>query len=141
MIKLVLIVFVLLEVDVTLRGGCGIWENCYSPREAKGLQGCSKTLSFVALLKELWTRSVQDFILLFLWCKSGELGGTGNTRFPCVFPVVEGSSWDLLQALRSYYAELNWVSWLTSDVWLNSKCTSSWRCCPCRVEYSKQYVH
>ena len=32
------------------------------------------------------TASVQDFILLFLWCKSGELGGRGSPRFPCVAP-------------------------------------------------------
>ena len=48
------------------------------------------------------TASVQDFILLFLWCKSGELGGRGSPRFPCVVPVVENFSSDLLQVIITY---------------------------------------
>ena len=42
--------------------------------------------------------SVQDFILLFL-CKSGELGGRGNPRFPCVTSVVGSFSSDFLRAV------------------------------------------
>ena len=48
------------------------------------------------------TASVQDFIVLFLWCKSGELGGRGSPRFPCVAPVVESFSSDLLQVIITY---------------------------------------
>ena len=34
----------MLEVDVILGDGCGIWEHLYSFREVKYLQGCSKSL-------------------------------------------------------------------------------------------------
>ena len=42
--------------------------------------------------------SDQDFILLFFWCKSGELIGRGSPRFPYVTPVVESFSSDALRA-------------------------------------------
>ena len=38
------------------------------------------------------------------WCKSRELGGRGSPRFPCVTPVVEKFSLDLLRAIISYWA-------------------------------------
>ena len=49
--------------------------------------------------------SVQDFIFCFcVWCRSRELGGWMSRRFPCVTPVIESFSSDLLQA-RSYWTE------------------------------------
>ena len=58
MIRPILVVFILLEVDVTLGDGCGIRERWHSFREVKCLQGCSKTLwfSFLVLLKEIRMR-------------------------------------------------------------------------------------
>ena len=52
------IVFILLEVAVTLRDGCGIGEHWHSFREVKCLHGYSKTLwfLFLVLLKEMRTR-------------------------------------------------------------------------------------
>ena len=43
MIKPMVVVFALLEVDVTVDNGYGISEHCHSFREVKCLQGCSKT--------------------------------------------------------------------------------------------------
>ena len=48
--------------------------------------------------------SVQYFILLF-WCKSKESGGRVSPRCPCVTPVVESFSSDLLRAIISYWLE------------------------------------
>ena len=48
--------------------------------------------------------SVQDFVLL-LWCESGELGGRGSPRFPCVIAVVKSFSSDFIQGLISYLTE------------------------------------
>ena len=58
MIKPIVVIFILLEVDVTLGDGCVIWEHWHSFREVKCLQGCSKILwfSFLVLLKEMRTR-------------------------------------------------------------------------------------
>ena len=57
MIKPILVVFILLEVDVTLGGGDGTGEHWHSFSEVKCLQGCYKTLwfSFLVLLKEMRT--------------------------------------------------------------------------------------
>ena len=99
-----MIVFILLKVDVTLGGGCGIGEDWHSFREVKFLQGWSKTLwfRFLMLLKEMGARgSERDFILLF-WCKSGELGSKGSPRFLCVTLVVGSFSLDFLRAVISY---------------------------------------
>ena len=58
MIKPIMVVFILLEFDVTLGDGCGIWEHWHSFKEVKCLQASSKTLrfSFLVLLKEMRTR-------------------------------------------------------------------------------------
>ena len=93
-----MVVFVLLEVDVSLGDGCEIWEHWHSFREMKCLLGCSKTLwfSFVVLLKEMRTRGESKISSYwFFWCKSGELGGRGSPRFPCVATVVKNFSSDL----------------------------------------------
>ena len=50
------------------------------------------------------TGSVQGIILLFFCCKSGEVGGIGSRRFPCVTPVLESFSSDLVRATISYWA-------------------------------------
>ena len=48
--------------------------------------------------------SVQDFILSF-WCESRLLGDRASPSFPCVIPVVERFSSELLRAIVSYWAE------------------------------------
>ena len=40
-----------------------------------------------------------------VWCKSRELRGRGNSRFPCVAPVVESFFSDFLRARISYWEE------------------------------------
>ena len=57
-----MIVFILLKVDVTLGGGCGIGEDWHSFREVKFLQGWSKTLwfQFLMLLKEMGARGQRE---------------------------------------------------------------------------------
>ena len=51
-------------------------------------------------------RSFEDFIFWFcVWCKSKELGSRVGRRFPCVNPVMENFSLDLLRAIISYWTE------------------------------------
>ena len=50
--------------------------------------------------------SVQDFILLFFWCKSGEFVSRGSPRFLFVAPVVENFSSDVLLAIITYWEKL-----------------------------------
>ena len=59
MIKPMVAVFVLLEVDVILGNGCGIWEHWHGFREVKCLHACSKTIwfSFLVLLKERYQQN------------------------------------------------------------------------------------
>ena len=49
---------------------------------------------------------VQGYLLLlFFWCKSGELGYMGSSRLLCVTSVVESFSTDLLQTMISCFVE------------------------------------
>ena len=48
------------------------------------------------------------------WCKSRELGGRSSPRFPCVTPVEESFSSDLLWAIISYWVGLHLESCQTS---------------------------
>ena len=137
------------------------FENIGSFREVKFLQGCSKVVPrwflFPVLLKEPRMQGQSNITsCYFCWCKSGELGGSSSLRFPCVTPVVESFSSDLLWVIIIYWAEshlescqnhdeapickiannLNTLTIFakkgpTTDVWLDSKCTSNWRCCKC----------
>ena len=78
------------RVDATLGDRCGIWEHLHSFKEVK------------------WRRGVSPFILWFcVWCKSRELRDRVSPRFPCVTPVMESFSSNLLQATISYWTELH----------------------------------
>ena len=60
------VVFVLLEINITLGGGCGICVNWRRFNQVKSLQSCSKilVLLFLMLTQENEdVRSVQDFII------------------------------------------------------------------------------
>ena len=93
-----LLVFVFWGVDAVLGDGCGIWE---------------RLLSFSGVK---WAhRSVQDFIFWFcVWCKSGELGGRGIPRFPCLTTVMESFYSDFLWAIISYWTKSHLESSQTS---------------------------
>ena len=57
MIKPIVVVFILLEVDVTLGGGFGIGEDWHRFREVKCLKGCSIIwFSLLVLLKKMRAR-------------------------------------------------------------------------------------
>ena len=43
--------------------------------------------------------SIQQMNCSCSWCKSRKLGGRGSLRFPCVTPVAESFSTDLLRAM------------------------------------------
>ena len=103
--------------------------------------------------------SIQQMNCSCCWCKSRKLGGRGSSRFPCVTPVVESFSTDLLRAMIRQGHIQNPVKhpvqhprWSSSakipnglntftiseknsnaDVRLKSKCVSDWRYCKCRV--------
>ena len=50
----------------------------------------------------------------YFWCKSKELRHRISRRFPCVTPVIENVSSELLQALTSYWTESQLQSCQTS---------------------------
>ena len=130
------VVLVLLELDVTMGDGCEIWEHWPSFKEAKCLQGCSKTIwfSFLVLLKEMRTRGQFKISSCCFWWKSGELWGRGSPRFPCLTPVVESFSSDLLWTIISYWAESHLESCQTSTMELFQE-NSRW---PQHVDYFRK---
>ena len=95
----------------------------------------------------------QDFIFwCCIWFNSRELGGGLSPRFPCVTPVMESFSSDLLRAIISFWTKLHLefcqISTMelfcedsrrakdvdyfcrkcsTADVRLDSKCASDWK--------------
>ena len=92
------VAFVVLGVDATLGDECGIWEHLHSFREVKWGRGVSQKLN----------------VLVFVYFKSRELRGWVSPRFPCVTPVMESFSLDLLQAIKSYWTESHLESCQTS---------------------------
>ena len=82
--------------------------------------------------------SVQGFIFWFcVWCKSRKLGGRVSLRFPCVIPVMESFSSDLLQAMISYGTKSHLESCQTFTMKLFSK--NSQR--PKEVDYIRKQLH
>ena len=57
------------------------------------------------LLKEMRTQcqSKISSCCFCVWCKSRESGGRRNPRFPCVTPMVERFSSDLLRTIINYW--------------------------------------
>ena len=93
------VVFVLLKIDVTLGGPCGIWKYWHSFEKVKCFQSCSKVFVFGVTQENENAGSMQDLILLF-WCKSRELRDRESPRCLCVvIPVVESFSSDFLRAV------------------------------------------
>ena len=85
MIKPIVVVFILLEVDVTLGGGLWDQGRLAQVQGSEMSQGLFHYMVFVAGVTQEneGKGSAQDFILLF-WCKSGELGSRESPRYLCV---------------------------------------------------------
>ena len=69
MIRPMVVVFVLLEVNITLGGDCGICVHWRRFKQVKCLQSCSKILVSLFLMLTQGNedvRSVQDFIIFIL---------------------------------------------------------------------------
>ena len=78
---------------------------------------------------------VPDFNVWFCaWCKSRELGGRVSQRFPCVTPVLESSSSDLLRAIIGHWTKSHLKSCQTSTMELFYK-KSQW---PKDIDYFRR---
>ena len=78
---------------------------------------CSLLFARCSLLFARYFLLVACYICV--WCKSRELGGSRSPRFPSATPVVEDFSSDLLQAVKSYWADSHLESCQTSTMGLS----------------------
>ena len=101
----------MLMVKPMVVGFCFIGFRCYSRWWVRHL----RTLAQFQGNEMRYVGSVQDFIFWScVWCESNKLRCRVSPRFPCVTPVEDSFSSDLLRAIISYWTESHLESCQTS---------------------------